>query len=122
MPTFKFVMVSALSLLVFFPTQEKSEKPKAKTTSHIVNSTTDANGNQHPGTSAIRANGTITCTNATQSHPSGGYKAACYVVTTGCGGSSILEKGQNMGTGNGGTLTLTCNGQGYLTCQVRIDD
>ena len=117
-----FVLVSAFWLLVFFPNQDKKEVPKEKTTSHFVNSTTDANGNQHPGKSAIRANGTITCTNATQSITSGGYKAACYVSTTGSGGTSTLEKGQNMGTGNGGTLTLTCSGQGYLTCQVRIDD
>jgi hypothetical protein len=122
MPAFTLAMSSALSLLVFFAIQDKQETKKEKTTSHFVNSTTDANGNQHPGKSAIRANGTITCTNATQSVTTGGYKAACYVSTTGSGGTSILEKGQNMGTGNGGTLTLTCNGQGYLTCQVRIDD
>jgi hypothetical protein len=99
MPNFYSAMIFTLSVLVYFSSQEKQETPKQKTTTHFVNATSDANGNQHPGTSAIRANGKITCTNATQSNPQGGYRAACYVVTTGSGGSSILEKGQNMGTG-----------------------
>jgi hypothetical protein len=99
--------------------RNKQEEDKVKKAGRLVNSTTDANGNQHPGVSSIRPNGTITCTQATQS-VNQGQTPACFVVTN--SGASTLTKGQNMGTGNGGTMTLTCNGQGRLTCQARIDD
>jgi hypothetical protein len=97
----------------------KQDDGKALVAGRFVNSTTDANGNQHSTASAVRGNGAITCTKATQS-VNQGQTSACYVVTDSA--TRVLPRGQNMGTGTGGTLTLTCNGQGYLTCQVRIDD
>lgn len=111
------VLLSLLSLPLL-NAQEKKEG-KAGAAGRLVNSTSDTNGNQHPGVSAIHANGTITCTRADQS-VNQGQVPKCYVVTN--SGTSALEKGQNMGTGSGGTMTLTCNGQGALACQVRIDD
>jgi hypothetical protein len=114
-------MAAVLALLGLSAARGREDKPKQMTTSQFVNATTDPSGNQLPGRVAVRANRTITCTKAEQSNPSDGYKAACYVVTSGSGGSSVLEKDQTMRTGSGGKLTLTCIGTGNLACQVRID-
>jgi hypothetical protein len=78
-------------------------------------STTEANGNQHPATADINANGIIKCTAATGQHPKD-YPPACYAL------GQILRPGQTAGTGAGGTMTLTCNGQAPLTCTVTITD
>ena len=78
-------------------------------------STTDKNGNQHPATADINANGVIKCTAATGSNPQQ-YPPACFVL------GQILRPGQTAGTGPGGTMTLTCNGQAPLRCSVTITD
>lgn len=78
-------------------------------------STTDRNGNQHPATADINANGVIKCTSATGSNPQQN-PPACFVL------GQILCPGQTAGTGSGGTMTLTCNGQAPLRCSVTITD
>lgn len=78
-------------------------------------STTDKNGSQHPATADINANGVIKCTSATGSNPQQN-PPACYVL------GQILRPGQTAGTGSGGTMTLTCNGQAPLRCSITITD
>lgn len=78
-------------------------------------STTDSNGNQHPATADINANGVIKCTSATGSNPRQ-YPPACFVL------GQILRPGQTAGTGSSGTMTLSCNGQAPLRCSVTIND
>ena len=70
-------------------------------------STTDANGRTHPVTADINPNGVIKCTFASGNKPKD-YPPACYVL------GQILPPGQTAGTGAGGTMTLTCNGQAPL--------
>jgi hypothetical protein len=93
----------------------------ASAASRVINASTDMNGNQHPGTTAVRGPARVTCLTATQSsaHP-GDPPATCYVQ--GPGVASQVQKGANVGTSGAGTVTLTCNGQGRLTCSARVDD
>jgi hypothetical protein len=88
----------------------------------IIKASSDANGNQHAGTTAVRGPAKVTCLSATQSvtpRP-GDPPPTCYVV--GPGVAAQVHKGTNVGTSGAGTVTLTCNGQGALTCSVRVDD
>jgi len=78
-------------------------------------STTDKNGRQTPATADIHANGTIKCTSAAGSN-AGQSPPACFVL------GQILPPGQTAGTGQGGTMTLTCNGQAPLRCTIHITD
>jgi len=77
--------------------------------------TADANGNQHPAVADINANGTIKCTSASGQNP-GQYPPACFAL------GIIFRPPQTIGTGQGGTMTLTCNGQGALRCSVQVVD
>lgn len=101
-----------LFMVVFFVVTNGSAEAKRVRT---FVSTTDKNGNQHPATADIHANGVIKCTSATgnnaQQNP-----PACFVL------GQILRPGQIAGTGGGGTMTLTCNGQAPLRCSVTITD
>jgi hypothetical protein len=78
-------------------------------------STTDKNGNQRPATADVRPNGSIRCTTAIGQNPNQNAPA-CYVL------GQILAPGQTAGTGGGGTMTLTCNGQAPLRCTVTVTD
>jgi hypothetical protein len=78
-------------------------------------STTDRNGSQHPVTADTRSNGVIKCTSAAGNNPRQ-YPPSCFVL------GQILPPGQTTGTGVGGSMTLTCNGQAPLTCTVQITD
>lgn len=75
----------------------------------------DQNGNQQPAVADINPNGVIKCTSAVGQNPQQ-YPPACFVVGV------ILKPGQTAGTGGGGTMTLTCNGQGALRCTVQVAD
>jgi hypothetical protein len=77
--------------------------------------TQDRNGNQHPAVADINANGVIKCTSATGENPQQ-YPPACFVVGV------VLKPGRTAGTGVGGTMNLTCNGQGALRCSVQVTD
>jgi hypothetical protein len=81
--------------------------------SRIINSYTEASGNQHPGTAAVSGPAKVTCTNV------GGTNATCYI--TGPGVAQQVPKNGQVGTSGAGTVTLICNGSGALTCQARID-
>lgn len=78
-------------------------------------STTDANGNQHPAVADINPNGIIKCVSASGLNPNQ-YPPACFVL------GQVLRLGQTAGTGSGGTMSLTCNGQGALRCTVSVTD
>jgi hypothetical protein len=84
-------------------------------------SANSVNGQPHPGTTAVKGPAKVTCVNASQS----GAKpndppASCYVTGPGLG--SALPKGASAGTSGAGTVTLTCNGIGNLSCSARVDD
>lgn len=78
-----------------------------------ISASTDASGNQHPGTHAVGGAATVTCTLVA------GTNATCFIV--GPGVAQQIPKGANVGTSGAGTVTLTCNGSGALRCSARID-
>lgn len=87
-----------------------------------LSSSTDKDGHSKNASAQVNANGTIRCTAATGANPKSN-PPACFVTTTGGGGSMRLDVGQEMGTGgSGGTMTLTCNGQAPMNCSVSVKD
>ena len=89
----------------------------AQGASKTINSTTDKNGNQHPGTTAVKGPATITCLTA---NPPQNPPATCYVE--GPGVAKQVRVGANVGTSGAGTVTLTCNGTAPLNCSARVVD
>jgi hypothetical protein len=88
--------------------------------SHQI-SANSINGQPHPGTTAVKGPATVTCLSASQSGAKpGDPPASCYV--TGPGLAQQLARGANAGTSGAGTVTLTCNGIGNLSCSARVDD
>jgi len=88
--------------------------------SHQI-SANSINGQPHPGTTAVKGPATVTCVSASQSGAKpGDPPATCYV--TGPGLAQQLARGANAGTSGAGTVTLTCNGIGNLSCAARVAD
>jgi hypothetical protein len=79
-------------------------------------STTEPYGNRHPVKADINPNGTITCT-----HAMGKGEIGCYINTT-SGGYQFVAEGKSISTGSGGSMILTCNGNGALVCDVNVKD
>jgi hypothetical protein len=97
--------------------QTLQPKKEAKTAGRVISSTTDANGNQHPGSAAVSGPSSVTCISASGQNP-GTYTPSCFIVAPGYGG--IVNKGNTIGTSGAGTVTLTCNGQVPLSCSASI--
>jgi hypothetical protein len=96
--------------------QEPSGDAKAKASAQVVNASADQNGNQHPGTEAIRGPSSIKCLSAVGQGTT--YKPSCNVTAPGYSG--IVDIGKTVGASGAGTVTLTCNGQGALRCSISI--
>ena len=86
----------------------------AHANSVVIHATQEASGNQHPGTAAVKGAAKVTCI------ATAGKDCTCYI--TGPGVASQVPKGGVVGTSGAGTVTLTCNGQGALSCSARVDD
>lgn len=79
------------------------------------------NTGQHPGTAAISGPARITCTNATSDIPRPDPRPSCSISAPGYNGD--VQRGQTVGAGGAGTVTLNCNGQGNrLTCSARVQE
>lgn len=89
----------------------------AKTARRVISSTTDRNGNQHPGSAAVSGPSSVTCISASGQNSSQ-YPPSCFIVAPGYGG--IVNRGNTIGTSGAGTVTLTCNGQVPLSCSASI--
>ena len=87
--------------------------PVALAGSRVISASTEASGNQHPGTAAVSGPATVTCIFVA------GTNATCFV--TGPGVAQQIPKGGQVGTSGAGTVTLICNGSGALRCQARVD-
>lgn len=93
----------------------------AQARSRTIHATQTANCNRHPATVAVEGPATITCLNPSQSiHRQGSPPAACYI--TGPGVEQVVPKDGNIAINGAGKVTLTCHGDGSLTCSARIDD
>jgi len=82
-----------------------------------ITSSTDPNGNQHPGRAAVRDPSSVTCASVVGNDPRN-HPPSCNIVAPGYWG--IVNIGQTIGTGGLGTVSLTCNGQAPLRCSARI--
>lgn len=71
----------------------------------------------HTGTATITGPASLTCVRAISDLPNA--PASCSVTAPGFSGT--LEKGKRVDATNAGTVTLKCNGQGWVRCDVRID-
>ena len=86
-----------------------------------IHATQTGNCNRHPATVAVDGPVTVTCLNSSQSiHKQGGPPAACYI--TGPGVEQLVPKDGNVAINAAGTVTLTCHGDGSLSCSARIDE
>jgi hypothetical protein len=108
-----FLVLVALSYCV------AADEPKTSvnTAKQTISSTTEANGNQHPGSAALRGPSSVKCESATGSNPRQ-YPPSCTIVAPGYSGT--VNIGQTIGTSGAGTVTLTCNGQAPLRCTASI--
>lgn len=111
-----FIILTMLQLSIS-TVGAKDERTKTRPSSITIRSTTDANGNQHPGSVAIGGPTRVTCTQANGNNPNT-YRPSCYIVAPGHAG--IVERGRSIGTSGAGTVTLTCNGQAPLSCTARV--
>lgn len=82
----------------------------------VISSTTEASGKQHPGTTTVQGPAKVTCIAA---HP-GLHQATCYVTGPGLG--TELKQGASATTKGAGTVTLICNGEGFLSCKAQVDE
>jgi hypothetical protein len=82
-----------------------------------LQATSDKAG-QHPSTASITGPKTITCLNAASETPNGRPAPSCHITAPGFSGN--LNKGESASATGAGTVTLTCNGQGFLRCNARI--
>jgi hypothetical protein len=83
-----------------------------------LQATSDKAG-QHPSTADITGPKTITCLNAASETPNGRPAPSCHITAPGFSGN--LNKGESASATGAGTVTLTCNGQGFLRCNARIN-
>jgi hypothetical protein len=87
----------------------------------IIHATQTGNCNRHPATVAVQGPASVTCVNPTQSlQKPGKPPASCYV--TGPGVAQQVANGGDVEISGEGTVTLSCNGSGSLTCAARIED
>jgi hypothetical protein len=111
LPSLLAVAVLTLSL------QANAQRaPRGKVTS--LQATSDKAG-QHPAQAEITGPASIMCVNAVSETPNVEPPPSCYITAPGFKG--VLKKGQTADATDRGTVTLQCNGQGYMRCNARID-
>jgi hypothetical protein len=109
-----FLLASAI-LAAIFPV-DAQRAPRGKVTS--LQATSDQSG-PHPASAEIAGPATIMCINATSETQNPSPLPNCHITAPGFNG--ILNKGQTVDATGAGTVTLKCNGQGYMRCNARID-
>jgi len=86
-----------------------------------VHATQTATCNRHPAKVAVQGPASVTCVNPTQSlQKPGNPPASCYV--TGPGVAQQVPNGGNVEISGAGTVILSCQGSGSLSCSARIED
>ena len=117
-PTCCKVQVTPDSALLKNDNPKVSASPRTGTTAaQVITSITDANGNRHPATAALRNPASVKCTFATGNNPQQN-PPSCFITAPGYSGT--LARGQSIGTSGPGTVSLTCNGQAPLRCSAQI--
>ncbi|MGH9747530.1 MAG: hypothetical protein ACRD59_15650 [Candidatus Acidiferrales bacterium] len=107
-----------LAFAVFTTTYRGNAQRAPRGKVQAVEATSDKAG-PHPGTATISGSVKITCMNAVSETPNSRPAPSCHVTAPGFTGN--LDKRQSKEVTGNGAVTLKCNGQGYLRCNIRID-
>jgi hypothetical protein len=115
MPRFAvWVLALAVGVCALASESPAQRAPRGKV--HALQATTDKAG-EHPATTEIPGPATVLCINGASETPN--VTVNCYI--TGPGFTGILTKGKTANLTAAGTVTLKCNGQGYMRCDARVD-
>lgn len=109
-----FLLAAAILATAYSGTAQRA--PRGKVTS--LQATSDQSG-PHPASAEIAGPATIMCINAASESPNPPPLPNCHITAPGFNGT--LNKGQSVDATGAGTVTLKCNGQGYMRCNARID-
>jgi|HubBroStandDraft_6_1064221.scaffolds.fasta_scaffold365293_2 hypothetical protein len=112
----RILFLLAVGILTSTFPGDAQRAPRGKVTS--LQATSDQSG-PHPATAEIAGPATIMCINATSETPNPPPLPNCRITAPGFSG--VLNKGQTVDATGAGTVTLRCNGQGYMRCNARID-
>jgi|SRR5215469_1641953 len=115
----RFEILAVVSLLAFaslsFASSIRAQRrPRGQV--HSLQATTDKAG-EHPAKTDIPGPATVMCINGVSETPN--VVVSCSI--TGPGFSGILTKGKTANLTRAGTVTMKCNGQGYMRCDARVD-
>lgn len=115
MPRFAFTLSVLIIAILGLPHQSPAQRrPLGKV--HALQATTDKGG-VHPATADIPGPATVTCINGVSETPN--VIVNCSIA--GPGFTGILQKGKTANLTAAGTVTLKCNGQGFMRCDARVD-
>jgi hypothetical protein len=110
------LFVFLLAFAVFAPTHQLSAQRAPRGKVRSLQATSDKAG-QHPDSADMEVPVTILCINGVSETPN--VQVSCRISAPGFNG--VLNKGQSAKTTGPGTVTLKCNGQGFMRCNARID-
>jgi hypothetical protein len=109
-------MLSLLALAILALANESPAQRAPRGKVHALQATTDKAG-VHPATADISGPATVMCINGVSETPN--VTVSCYIA--GPGFTGILQKGKTANLTAAGTVTLKCNGQGFMRCDARVD-
>ena len=112
---FLFCLLGVTALLLAVQGNAQRARP-AKVTS--LQATRDGGG-AHPATAEIAGPVPIMCIAAFSDPPNSNPAPSCHITAPGFSGN--VKKGETVNATGAGTVTLTCNGQGELRCNARIN-
>jgi hypothetical protein len=110
------LFVFLLAFAVLAPTHQLSAQRAPRGKVRSLQATSDNQG-EHPDSAGMTGPVSILCVNAVSETPN--VRVSCRITAPGFNG--ILNKGQSAKTTGPGTITLKCNGEGFMRCNARID-
>ena len=113
---FSAILFVVLAFAVFTSTHQLNAQRAPRGKVRSLQATSDKAG-QHPDSAEMTGPVTILCVNGVSETPN--VRVSCRISAPGFTG--VLNKGQSAKTTGPGTVTLKCNGQGFMRCNARID-
>jgi hypothetical protein len=112
-----FLALLAISILAL-AYQANAQRSRNRAQVHSLQATTDSSGS-HPDKTDITGPVSFTCLNAVSETPNTRPAPACRITAPGFNGTLVI--GKTASATGGGTVTLSCVGQGYIRCSARVD-
>jgi hypothetical protein len=107
-----FLLVFGIVTTAEFTSAQRAPRGKVRS----LQATSDKAG-AHPDSAEMEGPVPILCIGGVSETPN--VQVSCRITAPGFNG--ILNKGQSAKTTGPGTVTLKCNGQGFMRCNARID-